>query len=336
MKSKRRILPILVVVIAIANGSCILPVIPTATLGFEESSLSPSPSPTEPSPRIPSPTKTNAPTRTPHHRDTETPTPDVALPAGEATNRLLANLANNGGCRFPCLWEITPGNTSYADAWNIFEAFNNISTFTEFDRSRFTLDPQYIQGDLLIDMHLFFLSKNNIISNISFHASANKIIMINGQRNLMPVYGYALFKELLKYYLLNHLLSEYGSPASVLLYTEVIVGDSIHSAPLDLLLLYPDQGIVAHYNTNSTYSGGNIVGCPANAIVDFDLYPPSNESAFMDLITPNWKDYLAISKPLEDVTSMSVEQFYQAFLQSANACITTPASNWPSQNQGGQ
>jgi hypothetical protein len=92
----------------------------------------------------------------------------------------------------------------------------------------------------------------------------------------------------------------------------------------DIVLLYPDQGMLIHYTTKKRMVGNNILGCMANAHVELKLFPSGNGESFMDLMSPSWKDRLAYYKPVEELTSMSVDDFYQAFRQPTDKCITIP------------
>ncbi len=58
----------------------------------------------------PTPTLTPVPTQTP--APSETPTVIPTLSVEDARLRLLDLLAGNGHCRLPCLWGITPGEST--------------------------------------------------------------------------------------------------------------------------------------------------------------------------------------------------------------------------------
>src|SRR6185436_4057409 len=69
------------------------------------------------------PTMTPTLTLNPTNTSTIVPT----LPAEGAWTKLLELLANNGGCRLPCLWGITPGKSTYKEAQAILTPLRSIS-----------------------------------------------------------------------------------------------------------------------------------------------------------------------------------------------------------------
>jgi len=61
-----------------------------------------------------------------------------------------------------------------------------------------------------------------------------------------------------------------------------------------------------------------------------ELYPPGNGDSFFELLEQtDWSVKMNHYKPLEEVTSMSLEEFYRIFREPTNQCIETPANLWP-------
>jgi hypothetical protein len=86
-----------------------------------------------------------------------------------------------------------------------------------------------------------------------------------------------------------------------------------------------------HYTTKMQVVGQTIVGCPANAHVELELYPSGSGDTFLDLLAPTgWTEFIKNGyKPLEEVTSMTIDDFYKIFLQPTDKCLETPAKTWP-------
>ena len=269
---------------------------------------------------------TDTPRPTPTKTATETYLP--TLSTKEAQIELLTLLSNNGNCRLPCLWGIIPGETTIRKAINRLEPFSGISSLTVFDDTHGTIRPQYKESDLTIDLFIVYFSKNTIITTISLRSQA----IDKGS----VVFNSIKYGEILAYYSLSHILDEYGRPSSVLINTQGGPYPWGDLGSFNVLLFYPDQGIVINYQTIMRIVGTNVLGCLDNAQIDVDLYPSGNGDSFMSLISPNWNDRLPLYRPLEEVSFISIDQFYKTFLKSTNKCLSTPIKYWPTIEPGGQ
>jgi hypothetical protein len=273
-------------------------------------------------------TSTFTPTATP----TNTPITIPTLPEEQARDQLLDLLADNGGCRLPCLLGITPGKTTYTEARAILLPFSGISILTYLnDNSGDSVWLTYDEGDLRTFIQLSYLYANDgIISGIAFKTGEYKETVDNRS----PIYDSKIFGERLHPYMLSGILSEFGKPASVVIHTygKQITG----SGGFEIILLYPDQGILVHYTTQMETVGTNARGCPANAQVEVELYPSGDADAFTkSLSETDWAAFVQTEpindlhwKPIDKATSMSVEQFYETFRQPTDKCIETPLEGW--------
>lgn len=278
-------------------------------------------------------TETTTRTATPEPTTTSTSTsttvpPPPPLPPGDAEARLLELLANNGDCRLPCLWGIMPGTSSYQEAQAIIAPLSSISDFPGFSPEGGGGFPLLWEDDLLLRTQAGFLAENGIVTHLGFGARQMQAVTApNGEPGYMNLFDSQAFGERLEYYSLSHVLSELGMPTSVLIATD----GGPPGGWFDLLLLYPDQGVLANYTTERHLVGSDVRGCPANAHIEMDLFAPGNAEYFnsqvpkvgWDVKLKNWY------KPLESVTSMTTSQFYETFRESANQCIDTPRDLWP-------
>ncbi len=98
-----------------------------------------------------------------------------------------------------------------------------------------------------------------------------------------------------------------------------------------LILLYPEQGIIVKYTTEMRVVGKNVEGCMQNANIEMDLFPPGDANAFYQqlALTTDKPGQMAYHKPIEEVTSLSIDDFYNTFRQQTDECLVTPASLWP-------
>jgi hypothetical protein len=184
------------------------------------------------------------------------------------------------------------------------------------------------QGDLEIHTDVSFLvdSSNRAISKIGFYLKVLQRI----PEGFLEVFDSPYPRK--NYYLLSKLLNDYGQPESAWISTQSSLSSrDILGGTFELLLLYPDQGIFIHYTTLMTIVGSNVRGCFLNPQAKIELYPPGQRDFFLqNLETDFWPQYAPNRfRPLENVTNLSFEEFYDIFRHSTNNCIDTPASLWP-------
>lgn len=274
--------------------------------------LSVTPAPTD-SP-VPVPTATNVPT----------------LPVEDAQARLLDLLANNGGCRLPCLWGIVPGKSSFQEARAILVPLSSLSHSVYLNPPGLgDIMPRYIEGELEIYTRVGFLTNpaHNIVYRVAFNAEAHMLLKDGGYEES---FDSRFFGEKIGAYILSQVLTEQGIPSSVMISTSGGPLTRGGQGGFDILLLYPHQGILVNYTTQLNFVGSNVRGCPVNAHVEMELYPPGPSDLFFEsLQQTDWAVKMKGYKPLEEVTSMSVEKFYQTFREPTAECIETPATLWP-------
>ena len=252
------------------------------------------------------------------------------LSIDEAQMRLLELLSNNGDCRLPCLWGITPGKSTYAEAKTILLPLSSISELTGFIRDGGGIFPTFTENKLVLKTVIGFnvdlATAARIVQRVGLQASVQK--PNNG--DFIDVFDSALFSEWVSFYKLHNILSEQGIPSSIMLAT---FGGSLargSTGGFDILLLYPDQGILVNYTTQMQLIGSNVRGCPPNAHVEMELYPPGNSDSFFAFLEQtDWSVRMTYYKSLEEVTTISPEEFYQTFREPIDQCIETSANLWP-------
>lgn len=259
------------------------------------------------------------------------PTDIPTLTVEDAQLELLNLLANNGNCRLPCLWGITPGKSTFQEARSILAPLNSISDFTVFESSAGAIGPNYIEGDTRVNTSIRFLvnPNDNIVSSISFHAQALSEI----SQSDAAIFGDPLYGRLLKTYSLPQILTTYGPPADVLIRTNSELPPQIWG-PFELLLSYPERGVLVHYTIPMNPVGPNIVGCPAKSKLDLDLEPPGSFTSTEELLAFEAAPLKVVDifpgyRPIGEVTSLSQDDFVRIFSQPTDKCIETPASYWP-------
>jgi hypothetical protein len=273
------------------------------------------------------------PSFTPLPTDSLTPTFALTaiptLPIEEAQAKLLKLLSDNGGCRLPCIWGIVLEESTYHEAQAALLPISSISELTSFTPESGAMFPVYTEGELQIYTNIGFIvnSENNIVDHIAFNAEAHRPLAQGGYED---VFDSKFFGEKVSAYSLPHVLTEQGVPSSVMIETAGGPLTRGGTGGFDILLLYPDQGILVNYKTQMHLNGTNVRGCPPNAYVQMELYPPGQPDSFFEgLKQTDWALKMTGYKLLEESTSMSVQEFYNTFREPTDKCIETPAKSWP-------
>ncbi len=271
-----------------------------------------------------------------------TPTPLPTLSAEEATNKLLELLGNNGGCRLPCLWGITPGESTVQDAQVVLSQLSNIQNEYSFDASfdpvkgKGYVDPFIANGDQMLHVSAQYSSEKQLINYIDFYARAEKRgETSNGEKGWFYIFDSETFGKRTQYYSLANVLSEQGLPDSVMIATSNLPGGG--SGGFYIWLVYSKQGILVKYTFEAHGIEGDVRGCPAYAHVEMDLYPAGNAEAFYAFLEQkqDWTIQKDWRKPIEEVTSMTLNEFYETFRNPTDKCIETPANLWSTPESGG-
>jgi hypothetical protein len=301
-------------VLAACLGRCCAPE-PAPTLPVSEVPTG-TPSPTAfptavPTPEVPTLTPI-PPTRTP--RPTAVPT----MTADEEQALVLGLLRDNGGCRLPCWWGFTPGETRWQEAQSFF-----LSLGKEIpSRSQKSGSTSY-GVTFHIPEHGLELQQSYIVRDDETIEMISLLVLGS------PGYEEE-FAEDLDNYLLSQLLATYGQPSEVLLDTYL---DPEGMYPFDLLLYYPEQGFMVRYTDLAEREGEMLRLCPKQPGITLWLWSPERRMTIMDIAIIGVEGFpeneVAYFRPLEEVTELSVEQFHQTFAQPDNdTCLQTPAELW--------
>ena len=259
-----------------------------------------------------------------------TPTMVPTLPVDQAQARFLQLLSNNGECRLPCIWGITPGETTYQDARAILSPLSSLSDTVHLDTPVVgDISLRYREGDLEIYTRVAFLTdpESHIVNRVGFNTEAHRPLDESGYEDILDS---KFFGAKIRAYTLPKILSELGIPESVMISTLGAPFTRSGTGGFELLLLYPNQGILINYTTQMALDGKKVRGCLTNAHVQMDLHPPGEPASFSkSLQETDWAVKLDGYKPIEEVTSMSVQEFYETYRTSTDKCIETPAEDWP-------
>lgn len=239
-------------------------------------------------------------------------TPLPTLSTLERDKRILDLFSNNSSCKLPCWWGIMPGETTWQEAWKQLSPFKPDPYISDT-----SLSPQFV--DFLIP----------VSEEISPAYSVN--IRLDIKNEIVQVVNMFMYRIDEPFIRIDQFLNDYGKPTEVWIHTyRSNFGADI---PADVLLFYPDQGILARYFTDATKI--DAAQDTATICLDSDpvltLWSPDNQINFneaQDLARLDYKKYDKPLLPLNEASSISVEDFY-SYRTSENICITTELGLWP-------
>jgi hypothetical protein len=267
------------------------------------------------------------------------PTAQVVLSADEAKSLMLDLLQINGNCKLPCLWGITPGEKATEALGPFFARFSKGSTisgdvalrFDDFDEIG-GVHLSYVEGQLDIDVDFSYYLAGDRVGQLVLITHATKSAPEEGQ-----VFGDSNFNQLVQYYALPHILSEYGRPTQVLIapFPDDPDYPSPEWIPFSIVLYYADEGILIQYLSPRETRGDQYIGCPHKAHVYVAVWDPQRKPPLGEIVTKLSGrginelnvDYF---KPVEEATSLNLDGFVEEFKNmQAITCLETRISLWP-------
>ena len=252
------------------------------------------------------------PTRTPH------PTPVPTMTANEEYAFVSEMLRNNGGCRLPCWWGFTPGET----AWETTKTFFTSRGVTIWDYGGTRDYTVAFDTPGHYESYQSYIREDGMLDRIDIGA-----VPPVGEDGY-SVYGDPQFAEDWKTCMLPQILGAYGPPSQIFLGT----GGAPWS-PFDLLLFYPEKGFLVEYvGVAEEREGETWRVCPHRVEITLHLWSPERSMNLEDIpgvVSSHADDETWGPYPLEEATGMSIEQFYQTFVQPGNqTCLNVPADLW--------
>jgi len=276
---------------------------------------------------------------------TNTPTVTIPTPSVEESKGIALNLLeNNGDCRLPCIWGLTPGITTTVERQNILASYGE---FSEPDFSMSGSDASKNPGGFGIAV-----TKDNVRISIglSYYETENLVevlsLVADTQQDNEYVFGDSSSLDLTEYYNLPQLLSNYGLPSDVLVvawpHDPFLKADY---EPFSLVVIYSNLGIMAEYisptqwigemvelPTPDLWVGESARGCPNQSYLTLRTWDVKKNIPIREIasiaagegIDANAYDYFV---PIQKATSMSLNDFYNTFKEpNNNQCIEVPSS----------
>lgn len=240
-------------------------------------------------------------------------TTEPTLTVEESQKLVQDLLENNAGCRLPCWWGITPGETTWYEARQILV---KVSSYV----------PQTVEDAYLFNVAIHtYLPYPYDFANYMEHMyriDDNKVVYIR-------VYNFDLAPK----YLLPNLLNSYGKPSEVWIRTFPQEDMGFQHFLIDVF--YEDLGILAEYGTGHPLEevNGKIQNCSIDEMNSPFLYlwSPNNKRLSFQEAKTLFLDTMNLPepKPLFTATGIDVNTFFETFKNpETKTCITTPKELW--------
>ncbi|MGB8647103.1 MAG: hypothetical protein WCF84_17835 [Anaerolineae bacterium] len=268
------------------------------------------------------------PTETPRPATlTPTLTPNLTptLTANERERRIRELLKTNGGCKLPCWWGITPGQTQWSEAQPFLRA---LGTDPGNDPGR--------SGNIFHGLGGTDFGKSGISNDFSFIERNGTVesILIDTE----GYYNHIAFQEAWQQFSPRQVITQYGRPSRVLLGTNqgFVEPPGGETMGYFLWLFYDKQGFLIIYNEGVKFAPTYHI-CPAvqnealgMSELRMTLHAPDNPTPLEKSYEAEFEYEKYAPRPIQEVAGISVEQFYKLFSQKDNlACFDTPRDIWP-------
>ncbi len=284
----------------------------TATVPTQTSTHTLTPAPVRTNTKTPPPSpminETITPTRV-NLMDLITDIPLTPLPTEQVQAWIRKMMKDNGGCRLPCWWGITPGKTTWEDAKMFLSPY----------ASRISI--MQIGGDLDTAIYFFWPPQDVTMSflALSFSVRDNIVQSIS----LTGIEQAAAYR-------LPELMSVYGEPGAV--YINAYSGwayDDHDPRDVSIHIYYPQEGIFAQYVApDSKVENGTIHGCIQYGTL-VNLWAPIDTKTYTITLQTITLNFQFPSIPVSKALGMDIHHFYETYKgENKEVCIETPVDLW--------
>jgi hypothetical protein len=254
--------------------------------------------------------QTPAPTRTATFLPTLTWTARPTLTEDESVEAIRDLTSTNGGCRLPCVWGFTPGVTTWSEA----EAF------------LLTLRPEIdiVGPDIITRNSISYIANSYYVSYQIPEMPRRVGIRIGVLDGIVSDISAGYGKPLE----LDNILSEYGEPQEA--YIDTLADFPGGDMPFILTIYYPDQHFFAKYEVTARKQNGLLIGCLQGTSPYLFTWSQAESEFVTTQRVLDWIGGATSTKPLEEVTDMDINSFYNIFKNPTNStCIETSEEYWP-------
>lgn len=257
--------------------------------------------------------------------------------------KIIESLQQNSNCMLPCLWGVSPVKTDLSEFQDFLSQFHEDRTVKDYEIGVSDFG-KYGGVSLVYQINdVYIIAKFGYRKNkeetklelLTMNAYAMESLGIDQNNQLpilAPIWGNMTFNKELKSYTLSTILSNYGKPDQILISVlpEELGRSDIKWHPFSIILVYSQAGVFIEYIAPLKIEEDNFIVC-------------SNEFHFnivvWDVAQNLTLDYIfeqgsieatqSNSKPIEDVTSYTVDEFYEIFSQPNEIiCLDTSQKFW--------
>lgn len=273
---------------------------------------------------LPVPSNTASPTST--NTATLAPAATTVVPTLSFEQRnefALSRLQQESECKLPCWWGTYPGQTS----WNDVEAdYRSSGILAENYKNTYVLQWRIQDKNKTIGYGITYILR-------SFSEPIVDVIFVGAQMSdeKSLIYSKELY-ELFPAFRINSVLSMYGEPGSVQIYTSGI-GNEAGQISYGLVLDYSLSGIQIQYTGIASVQEDNLFLCPQNTSFDAFLWnPEKTDQNVLIQSRSNYfipSEYVILYKELRQVTYLEIEDFYRIYSEpDSQKCLSTPLNYW--------
>lgn len=256
---------------------------------------------------LPTETEQRSPTKIPPLAPSGLPPTWTPLPtySADQARQVTIDLYNENPCRLPCWWGISPGDTSWLNAWQFLGQFAKNRPPWETLLLESKDRPGYIYYRVYLDIPK--------ASDEEVSQPSNNILFIINSKTFAVDY-IDLYTGGIETYSIANIFANYGAPQEI-----YIMGlDSPITSAVGLFFYYPQFGFISTHNVeveDTVWREPMFTVCVDKVSTGFSLGSQENQLGFYERMKISGMDSLTISliKPLEKVSAIDVTKFYEHY-----------------------
>lgn len=272
---------------------------------------------------------------------TVTPTVPVVistLTIDQTKDFLLTALQDNRQCKLPCILGVIPRRTDADTLEKLLGKFGNIdSPELYLEKIRFR-----DFGGIISIMNKDRGSAINLLfaSHLDNSGSVEQVTLgwePYGNSMTVGEWDYLVSNQTFKQYTLPEVLSTYGKPSQVFVWSYHTEHTDLSQPwyPFSLVLIYEHQGFLIAYTAKREKTDTNYIGCPLQTYFKLTSWDVESGLTWKDAVhklsgwggvtDSNVSELMTIS----DASMMGIDEFFQKYKDPKSTdCISTPILLW--------
>jgi len=254
----------------------------------------------------------------------------------EANNKFLSIIENNGQCELPCVWGLSPGQTSKQDLDSFLNQLPKTNTLRFYihnflNENSGSIVYAYRKNSVISNFIFSYYvnNKNNNIDMLTLHAyglKENGLSIDWDYIEAQSIYDAPEFNQMIDFYSLKNVLSRNGKPSKILIFVNDFPIENSNVPPRTvLLILYEEQGFLVVYTMLNEENDNLVVACPNKSTINLVAWDQEQNISMDDVIEKggtelNHETY-EYFKALDEVTPYSMDSFFKKFTSNNSSCI---------------